>query len=158
MPIPSDGYVHTFEVPIHGRYYRWRFQNGATAQTSFYFQTMRSYMEGTTNDQSKVLLFPLSATALASGASFTGATLDLGGNHNWDVLRAQSFADQAGTVFIDQSRDGTTWRTMGPGVANGAGSMVEIEQKIHQRYLRLRYVNGATAQGAFSLDASLLSR
>lgn len=157
-PIPSDGYVHTFEVPLVSRYSRYRFVNGATAQTSFWFQTLKSMGEGAVESGAKVLLFPLSVTPLAGAASFTSATLDLGYNHNWDEIRAQAFADQAGTVFVDQSRDGTTFRTEGAGQAVGANSVATITQKINQRYVRVRYVNGATIQTAFALDATLATR
>lgn len=156
-PVPSDGYVHTFEVPAMFRYLRWRFQNGATAQTGFTFQTIRTTAEGPMIE-TRVLAFPLSTTALAAAASFSGPVLDLGGSHSWDEVRAAAFADVAGTMFIDHSRDGTVFRTEGAGVAVAANSYVTMTQPVNVRYVRPRFVNGATAQGAFAFDSTLLAR
>ncbi len=60
-------------------------------------------------DEDKVLNYVLSTTALAVSASFTSQTLDLGPNAARNVVRAFAAADQAGTLTVSWSDDGTNW-------------------------------------------------
>ncbi len=93
-----------------------------------------------------------STTALAAGATFTGTTRDITTTPRRNRVTARAFADQAGTLFIEQSRDATTWRSpVGHSVAVAAGETRQLTVDIVTRYWRVRYVNGATAQGAFEL-------
>lgn len=65
-----------------------------------------------------------------------------------------AFADQAGTVYVDQSNDGTNWdlsSSFAVAANTGAGFSVELVAP----NWRLRYTNGAAAQGTFRLGASL---
>lgn len=89
-----------------------------------------------------------SSTNLASSATYTGASRDNGSTaaHNFFIARA--FADQAGTLAVDHSTDGTTWRQVGT-VAITAGQSSELIVRCTTRYHRMRVINGATAQGAF---------
>lgn len=154
IPIPSDGLYRTFELPVICRYVRVRFVNGATAQTLFFIMTNYSRFSGV-YDLDKPLCFLHSTTPLAAAATFTGTTLDLGGNHAINRHRALCYADQAGTLYIEESRDGTTWRaTLTQAVT--AGGVVEVDSIVVARYQRVRYVNGATLQGAFELQSALV--
>lgn len=160
QPIPSDGQVHTFEYAIHQRYHRYLVINGGTAQTLMYLYSTMVYGEGPA-DMTKILTFPLSVTVLAAGASFTGTTLDLGSNHNWTLLRAFARSDQLSAtpqgLIIEQSSDGTTFYPTDVTTVAVAGGVATLEAKIVLRYVRVRYVNGATLQTAFLLQAALVS-
>lgn len=97
------------------------------------------------------------STPLLANVTFNGATQDNGSNGSapgsgYSKFRAMAYADQAGTIAIQQSRDGITWRTtVGPtAVVAGAGTV--IESLITRRYTRVQYVNGGTNQGVFELD------
>lgn len=154
VPIPSDGQYRTFDFPWNLRYIRVKFVNGATAQTAFFLATTLVRSDGGT-DFDKTITFNHTTTALAAGATFTGATLNLGPNHSFNRHRAVVYADQPGTLYLEQSRDGTNWRVTAT-VAVTAGTPAEIEDLIVHQYQRVRYVNGATAQTAFELYSALV--
>jgi len=93
-----------------------------------------------------------SVTALGAGATFTGTTRDFSTTPRRNRFEARAFADQAGTLFIEQSRDGTTFRSpVGHSVALAAGETRQLSVNVVTRYARVRYVNGGTAQGSFEL-------
>ena len=95
-------------------------------------------------------------TALGAGATFTGTGRDLqiSGSSpypHFGEIRAWATADQAGTLYIDESPDNSTWINGVKSVALAANDVKGIEHKPAYRYVRVRYVNGATAQGSFRL-------
>lgn len=160
VTVPSDGQYHTFDAPLHYRYYRWTFTNGATAQTLFFIGNTVYRGEGPT-DIDKILTFPLTTAvgqALALSTTLTGPSLDLGFNHNWTAVRAFAKSDQAGTLYIDESQDGTNWFTVGLGTAITAGSAARAEIPVNTRFARVRYVNGTTAATALFITATLVSK
>ncbi len=73
-------------------------------------------------------------------------------------------ADQAGTLYVDYSDDGTnvarttTLLAFAPNTAGTANADTpDYPVSIPTRYFRFRYVNGATAQGSFALYQTPLS-
>ena len=63
-----------------------------------------------------------------------------------------AFADQSGTLHVDQSNEGsTTHFTESFAVTSGSGGSAAFLRRIFGAYVRLRYVNGATVQGSFSI-------
>lgn len=154
VPIPSDGNYRTFDFPITARYHRFKFTNGAVAQTSFFINGMLVRQDGAC-DYDKTMTFIHSTTALTSGNSFVGNTMDLGSNHSINRHRALAYADQAGTLYLEQSRDNVNWRTMQTATVN-AGNVVEVEDLVISRYVRARYVNGATTNTVFELQSALV--
>jgi hypothetical protein len=62
------------------------------------------------------------------------------------------YADQAGTLNIQESKDGTTYRTTVT-QAITASTPYAFDAIFHSRYIRLNYVNGAVAQTVFELVA-----
>jgi hypothetical protein len=154
VPIPSDGLYRTFDFPWNHRYIRVKFVNGSTAQSAFFLGTMLVRSDGGT-DFDKTISFVHSTTPLGSGATFTGASLNLGGNHSFNRHRGMVYADQSGTLYLEQSRDGTNWRVTAQASVT-AGQVAEIEDLIISQYQRVRYVNGATAQGTFELQSALV--
>lgn len=101
------------------------------------------------------------ATAvLAAAAVFNGAALDAGNNavaaSGFSKVRVAAFADQPGTVNVQQSRDNITWRTTSS-QAVLAGVAVTVEAIVVRRYVRVSYTNGATVQTVFELDTCLVA-
>jgi hypothetical protein len=95
-------------------------------------------------------------TALGANASFTGVARDtqLDGSSPYcyfGFIRAAALADQPGTLYIDESPDNSTWVLGVKSVAVSANTVAIIEHKPIYRYVRVRYVNGATAQTSFRL-------
>lgn len=66
------------------------------------------------------------------------------------------FADQAGTLYIEQSADGTNW-DLSESIAVVGGVGQGFSKPIYGSSIRLRYVNGGVAQGAFRLTARFSS-
>lgn len=154
VPVPSDGLYRIFEFPVVLRYARVKFYNGATNQTAFFLASEAVKFDGRTEDM-KIINFQNTTTALTGGSSFTGVTLNLGANPLISLHRAVVFADQAGTLYLEQSRDGSTWRTTTTQAITASTATI-VEEKIVCQYVRVRYVNGATGQGTFELNSSLL--
>ena len=95
-----------------------------------------------------------SAAALAANATFTGTSRDAGSTVGYGVFYASAFSDQAGTFFIDKSTDATTWRAAAQAAVT-ANVPVEITAHITTRYVRVRFLNGATLQTAFLLSSTM---
>lgn len=98
-----------------------------------------------------------STSPLGANATFTGSSRDTtaSGIGQYKAFRTMVFADQPGTLYIEQSRDNTTWRVIKQ-VSVSANTVVTDETPIYLRYVRVRYVNGATAQTAFELNTALV--
>jgi hypothetical protein len=65
-------------------------------------------------------------------------------------LVGSCFSDQSGTLYIEQSPDGTNWDVVDSfSVTGGSGIGFSVEKVCP--YARVRYVNGATAQTVFRL-------
>lgn len=96
---------------------------------------------------------PLAANATYTSDVITpeGYTLPI------EEVRGAVSANVAGALHIEHSNDGTAWiRTRTIAVAaNVAQSFVEVAPL---RYVRLVYVNGATTQASFTLQARALFR
>lgn len=153
LPVPSDGGYYSFEFPWNMRYVRIKFLNGAIAQTAFFLQSYGVRMDGGLDHQ-QTPSFVHSSTALAANASFTGVTLNTGTQNSYLNHKAVVYADQAGTIQLQQSLNGVTWRiTKSQAVSAGTVSTI-IDDLVYQ-YCRVVYVNGATAQANFELVSTL---
>jgi hypothetical protein len=102
--------------------------------------------------------FTDSTAVLAASAAFTG-TGRANSAGQLAFFNATAFADQAGTLFIDQSLDtGATYQAIASQavVANGAANLsVRMCGAVGTATLyRVRYVNGATLQATFRLSSS----
>ncbi len=101
--------------------------------------------------------FTDSTTPLAAGATFTG-TGRASSAAQYEFFAATAYADQAGTLFIEQSLDtGATYQPIlsQAVVANGAANIVvRVCGAVGTATLyRVRYVNGATLQTVFRLSS-----
>lgn len=97
-----------------------------------------------------------SSTNLAANATYTGASRDTGstvGTRQTLVrpLIMHNAGLDFGTLFLDESTDGTTWRTTRQVPIPSDGSYRSFEFPIHLRYYRWRFTNGPTAQTGFYL-------
>lgn len=150
VPVPSDGQVHTFLFPVPTKYYRINFKNeGSVTQTVFNLSV--AYLHGGShNDQETNVPFLLSTTALAASASFTSTVMDFACSRDFKKLNLYAWADQTGTMKIEQSWDKSTWRkTHEVAVSASTPALITVAD-ILMRYVRLVFTNGATLQGAFT--------
>lgn len=90
-------------------------------------------------------------TPLAAAATFESASLD---GLTYKKITGRAFADQAGTLEIQQSDDETTWDTSKT-LEIAAGTAVFYDEPIYCRYIKVKYTNGATAQTAFRISGYL---
>lgn len=86
-------------------------------------------------------------TALPANATWTSPSIDM---LNHSKLYITVFADQAGTLYIDQSPDGSNWDVT-ESISVLANTGVAVIREIAARYCRVRYVNGSAAQTVFRL-------
>jgi len=86
-------------------------------------------------------------TPLAANASRATTAIDM---LNYTKLYVTVFADQAGTLYIEQSPDGGNWDVT-ESISVSANVGVAVVREIAAGYARVRYVNGATAQTVFRL-------
>ena len=149
VPVPSDGQVHTFLFPVPTKYYRVNFKNeGSVTQTVFNLSV--AYLHGGAhNDQETNVPFLLSTTALAASAAITSTVMDFACSRDFKKLNLYAWADQTGTMKIEQSWDNSTWvKTHELSVAINTPALIS-NADILMRYVRLVYTNGATLQGTF---------
>ena len=155
VPVPSDGLVHTFLFPLPTKYYRISFTNGGSV-TQTVFNLSVAYLHGGDHmDVETNIPFLLSTTALAAAGTFTSAAMDLAASRNYKKLSVMAFADQAGTLRIEQSWDNSTWRKTHEVAAAASVPALLDNSKLFMRYVRVVFVNGATLQGAFTLACAL---
>ena len=92
--------------------------------------------------------------------AYIGTTSPLGANATYvsdakvtdraDNISGSVFADQAGTIYIEQSYDGQNW-DISTDYSVSANDGKGFNESLYAPYVRVRYVNGGTAQGAFRL-------
>lgn len=105
-----------------------------------------------------------SSTPLAAGATFTGTSRDItvtASATGWTgvTVATQEYvtsaeSDQAGTLWIEVSRDNTNWwraKSVATAAVAGGGQYAEIIHRPSWRYCRSGFTNGATLQGRFTL-------
>lgn len=103
-----------------------------------------------------------SVAALAASATFTG-TGRANNLSQYGQFTATAFADVTGTLFIDQSLDtGSTYQPIASAVVAPGGAQ-QIVVSLTGSYAssnlyRVRYVNGAAAQGTFRLSSAFAAR
>jgi hypothetical protein len=91
----------------------------------------------------------LTNTPLSANASFTSISEDRS-SYNHKTVVAHAFADQPGTLYIEQSPDGTNWDIV-ESISVPANTGTALVTTVKSRSVRIRYVNGATAQTVFRL-------
>lgn len=86
-------------------------------------------------------------TALGSNGTIT---LGPGVTDRADRITGSVFADQAGTLYIEQSFDGSHW-DVSTSISVTANDGNGFSEELVAPQVRVRYVNGGSAQGAFRL-------
>ncbi|MGB9886758.1 MAG: hypothetical protein ACPLRW_07170 [Moorellales bacterium] len=100
----------------------------------------------------------LTTTPLGASASYTQTSIDRlipnGANlppYPIGRVRGLVWADQAGTLYLEESENDSTWTTI-TSMPVSAGVTTELPwTNLTKRYFRFRYVNGPTAQTSFVL-------
>lgn len=78
---------------------------------------------------------------------------------NFDFFRVLVASDQAGTLNIQQSPDGTTWvTTLSQSIPANAAEGTVVESIPSALFIRAQVVNGATAQTTFILAQMTVAR
>jgi hypothetical protein len=87
------------------------------------------------------------STPLAGSGTYVSGTLlpDLSERINGSV-----FADQIGTLYVEESPDNVNW-DVSKSFSVVAGTGQGFSEIVLLPYLRLRYVNGGTAQGSLRI-------
>ncbi len=114
--------------------------------------------------------FDDSATALGSGATFTGTVRDLTVTATATAManaatyaqemRLSAESDVAGTLWLEVSRDNVAWRrvkSIATTAVTGGGQYAEIVHRPSWRYARVGFTNGATAQARFTINSLLMA-
>lgn len=98
------------------------------------------------------------STNLAANATYTGPSRDLGSTVSARATLVRpvilnTAGNDFGMLYLDESTDGTTWRTTRQVPIPSDTSYRTFEFPVHTRYYRWRFINGPTAQTAFYLHA-----
>lgn len=101
----------------------------------------------------RIMRTTASTTNLGASATFTGDAITV--PSYIDRVKVAVFADQTGNLFVEQSLNGSTFRAPAA-TAIVASTLTTIEVPLVMPYFRLRYANGAGAQGAFALAYVML--
>lgn len=117
---------------------------------------------GVTGIVNTTLGYTDSVASLGASGTFTGVGRASSATQ-YCYFNAVAFADVAGTLFVDQSLDtGATYQPVATAAvaANGAQQLsVRLTGAFSAATLyRVRYVNGATAQGVFRLSSAFAAR
>lgn len=99
------------------------------------------------------MAFISTKTLLTSGQTYTSPVVE---GVRADSISGSVFADVGGTIFIEQSGDGTNWdisTSYAVPAADGKG----FSESILVPFVRIRYVNGGTNQAAFRIFARFTS-
>jgi hypothetical protein len=94
-------------------------------------------------------------TTTPLGAAGT-VTLGPSNTDRADNISGLIWADQAGTLFVEHSGDGVNW-DLSTSIAVVASTGKAFNEPLYTPFVRLRYVNGGVAQGAFRVNARYTS-
>lgn len=114
--------------------------------------------------------FDDTSTSLAANATFTGTSRDLTVTATATAfanaatyaqeLRVSAEADVSGTLWLEVSRDNTTWRrvkSVPTAAVAGGGHYAEIVHRPSWRYARVGFTNGATVQARLTVGSVLMA-
>ena len=90
-------------------------------------------------------------TVLGASGVFTSASVD---GANFRRITGLATSNVAGTLNIEQSEDATAWHVVHT-EALAAGAVGKYDVLLYERYVRGRFVNGATAQTSFLFTGRL---
>lgn len=92
-------------------------------------------------------------TTLDANVTYTSPSID---TSNYSKFQGFVASDQDGTLYIDESADGSNWVQIDSKSVTGSSANppvgVPFNEDVTAHYMRIRYVNGATAQNSFRLE------
>ena len=91
------------------------------------------------------------STPLPASATYTGSSVE---TTTYTKLVGIVYSDQDGTLYIEQSIDGTNWDYADSASVTG-GNAQPVDYIVRAKYVRARYVNGSTDQTIFRLQIYL---
>jgi hypothetical protein len=86
-------------------------------------------------------------TPLAASATYTGTAKDFN-LARLGFMLVMAFADQDGTIYMEQSHDNSNWDYSENQALTG-GTADKLKSALYARYVRPKYVNGGTDQTTF---------
>ena len=92
----------------------------------------------------------VAVTSLAANASGTYPSMDFTGAFN-SLLTGLVSTNVSGTLYIEESYDASNFYVTRQISIPSGGAVIPFEHKVHSRYARLRYVNGAAVQSHFKI-------
>ena len=103
-------------------------------------------------------MFTETTANLGNAAAYTGPRRQAGSSTGGSgYFNVDSFADQAGTLYVERSVDkGTTWTPCNgtSGTAAALGVFVSLRVPVTAEDYRVRYVNGATPTTVICITSS----
>lgn len=93
----------------------------------------------------------LTTTVLAASGTYTSPSIN---GIQYRRLTGKVYTDQAGTLDLQHSDDGSTWDNL-TSISVAAATPTKFDEPIYAQYVRVVYTNGATAQTAFRLSGYL---
>jgi hypothetical protein len=150
-----------YRIPVAGRWMRIRQIGAGSTQVRVVGSMIQSPPAAI---QGGCMFYTESVALLSPSGVFNGSTRNNQGSTGasgtagtrYRSFLAEVFTDQAGTLFIDKSTDGATWRQVASVAISAVvgGSSVSVETKISAQYYRVRFVNGATTQTIMLLTSA----
>jgi hypothetical protein len=101
----------------------------------------------------KSMGFSSTNTPLSGNAVYLSPTMQ---TDRADYISGTAFADQAGTLYVEQSPNGSDW-DLSTSYAILANTGKGFNEYLYAPYVRLRFVNGASAQSVFRLYSRFTS-
>lgn len=156
--------AYVWRIPCVGlKYIRFRATAHTSGTATYTALVMDDGMDGSlganvASTNTDNMFWNESTTAQAASATVTGTSRDAGvapgAFCRYAAFNAFAFADVAGTLRIETSLDGTTWRKASADQAMTAGQGLYLSVPVTARYHRAVFVNGAGAQATFMLNTS----
>lgn len=143
---PGRTYHGLIIFPLSNRYWRVIVTNIGYATQSTFRVDRITYAVPTFFISHYLATVERTSTALGANSVYTSRTYIA---QNLETIGFYVYADQAGTVYYDVSYDGSTWRTVKSVSVSAGSGLSDYLPQIPGHYVRLRYLNGSTAQGAF---------
>jgi hypothetical protein len=129
-------------------------RNAGSTDLSKAFPVMGTVVATANIGTSGMVVYNDSSTNLGISGVFTGTSRDASSTPAYNYFIANVQANQSGTIRIEKSTDGTTWRRASKDIAVAANAPEEVTVKVTTRYNRVVYTNGGVAQTEFLLTSA----
>lgn len=167
--IITDTYIspgtHIRDYPIKSRFFRLKYTNGSSAQTSFRIDTYVStngnmeLSSGLGQVSKNSSLNNYSITLLGIDEIYTGTGEDVSNYKTLELHIESDVASATNGIDVQFSNDNSTWNTnseLGTLTYSSINSQFYKSYKIENKYYRIIYTNSSTAQKKFKLYSLLI--